>query len=116
MRGLLVLALLIGTPAAAAEDWLLGRWAPDWTAPGRGPDVLEFRRGGDVINIWPDGTQVEGFYILTHRGVKAVFTHRGQDLITTFHGGAASGELRIVTHPSGRETVYRRIETPPDGG
>jgi hypothetical protein len=107
-----VLLALSLAPALAQEDgsaeWLIGRWVVAHDPEGRPGDTLEFAADGDVVNVWPDGTRTEGIYVLTERGVKAVFSYGGRDLITTFHTDPTRSELRIVTSANGEETVYRK--------
>lgn len=108
---LLALAAWMGAAhadRAADDDWVLGRWELVYDPDGSERDWLEFLPGGDAFSIWPDGRRVPGIYVVTAEGVKAVFTLEGRDIITTFHADPERRELRIVTSPTGVESVYRR--------
>jgi len=114
---MLGLALLLGTalawatPARAADDqWVVGKWALSYDPDGAKKDWLEFKANGDVISIFPDGDRVLGMYIVTPKGVKAVFTYKGKDVIMTFHVDDRHRRLRIVTSQTGRASVYTKVE------
>lgn len=109
LLGLLLLGL-VPLARAADDQWVIGRWALSYDPDGAKQDWLVFKPNGDVISIFPDGQRVLGMYIVTPRGVKAVFTYRGKDVIMTFFTDAQHRRLRIVTSHTGRASVYSKVD------
>jgi hypothetical protein len=110
---LLLLCGILASPPPVAlanepSDWPIGRWELVHDPEGRPGDALEFLPDGEAISIWPDGTRVPGIYVVTPRGIKAVFSLDGRDIITIFHSDPDRRQLRIVTSTTGRESVYEK--------
>ena len=112
---ILLLASLSGVIVvhAAGEDWVLGTWELAHDPDGSEKDWLEFRPDGGVYSVWPNGQRVEGIYIVAPNSVKAVFTHEGRDVITTFHFDAQRQVPKIVTSETREESIYRKTDSPP---
>jgi len=106
-----IVTLFTGFDSASADDqdWIIGRWELVYDPEDRATDWLEFLPNGDVRNIWADGTEVSGIYIVTAEGVKAVLNYEGTDIIFTFHADEARRSLRIVTSNTGLASVYQRL-------
>ena len=107
-----LMLVTVSVPIAWGSDeaWVIGKWELVYDPDNSEKDWLEFLPNGDVYNIWPDGTKISGIYVVTAKGVKAVFTYNGKDLITTFHVDEQYRHLKIVTSPSGTESVYRKMK------
>lgn len=106
---LLAVGLFAGTAQAEDEAWVYGKWELIYDPDGAEKDWLEFLPNGDVYNIAPDGKKVQGFYQVTSKDVKAVFTENDRDVLATFHFDAQRRLLKIVTSETGEESVYRKI-------
>jgi len=109
MFGIIAMLLLPVYHADADEQWLVGKWELVFDPDGAKKDWLEFLANGDVRSQGRLG-DVQGFYILTPKGVKAVFTYQEKDFIMNFHYDRQTQALKIVTSHTGRESVYKRIE------
>lgn len=102
---------LIGmTPVLAADsNWIEGKWEQSYDPAGSPHDFLEFLPNGDVYNINARGERIGGMYVLADDRVTTVFSQNGKDVIATFFFDTQHQELRIVTHRSGKETLYRKV-------
>lgn len=92
----------------AGEEWLHGKWELVYDPDGAKKDWLEFYPGGDVRSNGKLG-EVEGLYIVTPQGVKAVFTFKEKDFIMNFFYDKQEASLKIVTSHTGRESIYKKI-------
>lgn len=114
MKTSLQLACLLGlvfmaiTHVQANEEWLHGKWELVFDPDGGKKDWLEFYPGGDVRSSGRLG-EVEGLYIITAEGVKAVFTFKEKDFIMNFHFDKKAQALKIVTSHTGRESIYKKV-------
>ncbi len=110
MRLLLLLGMfaIISLPGNASEAWLHGKWELVYDPDGDKKDWLEFFPDGDVRSKGELG-EVDGLYILTPKGVKAVFTYQEKDFIMTFHYDKQQQVLKIVTSHTGRESIYKKV-------
>lgn len=111
-RQLVLICLWVAAmmPVLAAEaNWIEGKWAQSFDPAGSSQDFLEFLPNGDVYNIDAKGKRIGGMYVLADDRVTTVFSQNGKDVIATFFFDAQHQELRIVTHRSGKETLYRKV-------
>ena len=92
----------------ANEEWLYGKWELVFDPDGAKKDWLEFYPDGDVRSSGQLG-EVEGLYIVTPKGVKAVFTFKEKDFIMNFHFDKKEQALKIVTSHTGRESIYKKV-------
>ena len=95
---------------AGNDDWLVGTWKLHYDPDGGKTDYIIFKANGDAISSGPLG-EVEGFYTINPDSVKAVFSYKKRDFIMTFHFNARHDELRIVTSDTGRESIYKKIQS-----
>jgi hypothetical protein len=100
---------LTSIPGHANEAWLHGKWELVYDPDGDKKDWLEFLPDGDVRSKGELG-DVEGLYIVTPKGVKAVFTYQDKDFIMTFHYDKDEQALKIVTSHTGRESIYKKVK------
>ena len=108
----MTVALFLTQPsfAFANDDWLIGKWELYFDPDGSKTDYVEFKTDGDAISSGPNG-EFEGLYIVSPESVKAVFTYKEKDFIMTFHFNEQRDELRIVTSHTGRESIYKKMQT-----
>ena len=104
LSGLLVIAI----PGHTGESWLHGKWELVYDPDGDKKDWLEFFPDGEARSHGELGN-VEGIYIVTPEGVKAVFTYQEKDFIMTFHYDKDAQALKIVTSHTGRESIYKKV-------
>ena len=106
-----LLILFFNLGAMAADDsWLLGKWELSYDPDDAPKDWLEFTAAGDVYSEGPMG-RVEGIYVITTEGVKAVFTVKENDIIMNFRYDQQDRALKIITSRTGRASVYRKVVT-----
>lgn len=106
---ILFILMLISTGVFAADDsWLLGKWELSYDPDDAPKDWLEFTAEGDVYSEGPMG-RVEGMYVITAGGVKAVFTVKDKDIIMNFRYDEQDRALKITTSRTGRASVYRKV-------
>ncbi len=96
--------------STANDDWLIGTWKLHYDPDGSTKDYIIFKANGDAISSGPLG-ELEGFYTINPVSVKAVFSYKERDFIMTFHFNAQRDELRIVTSDTGRESIYKKIQS-----
>lgn len=96
-------------PGHASEEWLHGKWELVYDPDGDKKDWLEFLPDGDVRSQGELG-EVDGMYIVTPKGVKAVFTYKEKDFIMNFHYDPDAQALKIVTSHTGRESIYKKVK------
>ncbi len=104
----MAMAILIILPVWAEETWIVGKWELYFDPDNVEKDWLEFAANGDAKSIGPLG-ELDGFYVVAGKDVKAVFTYKGKDIIATFHVNEQRDELRIVTSHTGQESIYRKM-------
>ena len=106
---LLGMFAMVSIPGHSSEAWLHGKWELVYDPDGDKKDWLEFLPDGDVHSKGELG-EVEGLYVVTPKGVKAVFTYQEKDFIMTFHYDRDEQALKIVTSHTGRESIYKKVK------